>query len=1001
LPAAGGSVRESARRIRGNRTLTILTVYLVLLELVPSSWVVPALGAVGTPSNIFALVALLWYVGSWLVGRVTPFPGTRSPRVAMCFLAASMLMAYTSLAQSDRAPLALEVQAADRGLIELFAWIGVVVVSSAGIGDYDTLRVLLRRAVLMAAAVGALGIYESFTHSNPIATLHIPGLNPVSTSDQFLQRAGLTRPSSTASHPLELAGVLTMLLPFAIQQAFDPARRGWVRKWLPVALIGGMVPLTVSRTSIIGLCVALLFLLPTWQPARRWSALGVIAIGAAGVKFAVPGLGTTVVNMFGALLGGGDNSTQARTMDYSGVAPYIGQRPWFGRGYGTFIPSLYRFTDNMYLHAMVEIGIFGTLAIAALYVVGYRAGRVGRRLARDEPRRELGQCFAAAMAVAFVVSATFDSLTFPMFAGVALLLLGCAGAYLGIIRREREEAANAVSAPPDPVYFPVWDWDAGLDVEGLDAEPASAAAPHAGSSPTPGMAAHLDSSLGASSLFEPEPATSSGANAVPPPSSASNLTGQQQPAELGASVRSGVRWSLINSLVIRIGTFLTGIVLARGLLTPRDWGLYAMGLTALAVALSANELGVSLAVVRWEGDVRRFAPTVLTLSTAFSTLLYGLLFAIAPAVARALHAPDGTSMLRVLGISVIVDGMTCVPMALLTRTFAQRRRMAIDFVNFLATTALTIALAVSGLGAMSFAWGSLAGHAVVLVGCALSAPAMLRPGWDREQARRLLAFGLPLAGASLLVLAMLNVDSVVVGATLGPVQLGLYQIAFNVSSWPVRAVSEVARRVSFAGFSRVASSPQALSDSFGRGLELLMAAAVPACVILAVMPAQLLHAIYGDKWTSASGALRFLALLGLLRVSYELAYDCLVAVGKRRALLIVQGWWLVILVPVLIVAARTRGIAGVGFGHMIVAGPLVAPLFVWALGRGGVRPGVVLRACARPFLGGAAMAGVCLGVQRLGLGDAAEVLLAGALATVVYLPFVWPLRALVRGGAGD
>jgi len=285
------SADARARKTHGERTLTLLTVYLVLLELVPSSWVLPSLGAVGTPSNIFALAMLLWYVGSWLVGRVTAAPGTRSPRVVMVLLAASMLIAYTSLAQSDRAPLSMEMQAADRGLIGLAAWIGVVVVVSAGISDYETLQKLLRRAVLMGAAVGALGIFESFTHSNPIASIHIPGLNPVSTSDQYLERAGLTRPSSTASHPLELAGVLTMLLPFAIQQAFDPARQGWARKWLPVAMIGGMIPLTVSRTSIIGLLVALAFLLPTWKPARRRGALGVMVIGAVGVKVAVPGLG--------------------------------------------------------------------------------------------------------------------------------------------------------------------------------------------------------------------------------------------------------------------------------------------------------------------------------------------------------------------------------------------------------------------------------------------------------------------------------------------------------------------------------------------------------------------------------------------------------------------------------------------------------------------------------------------------------------------------------------
>src|SRR5215211_7433960 len=109
---------------------------------------------------------------------------------------------------------------------------------------------------------------------------------------------------------------------------------------------------------------------------------------------------------------------------------------------------------------------------------------------------------------------------------------------------------------------------------------------------------------------------------------------------LHGRVAAAVRWSVLNTVLIRIGNFATGIMLARYLLGPREWGLYAVGLVVLGVLLSANEMGVSLALVRWDGDVRRFAPTVLTLSAASSLLLYAGLFVSAPYVARALGSPD-------------------------------------------------------------------------------------------------------------------------------------------------------------------------------------------------------------------------------------------------------------------------------------------------------------------------------------------------------------------------
>jgi len=236
----------------------------------------------------------------------------------------------------------------------------------------------------------------------------------------------------------------------------------------------------------------------------------------------------------------------------------------------------------------------------------------------------------------------------------------------------------------------------------------------------------------------------------------------------------------------------------------------------------------------------------------------------------------------------------------------------------------------------------------------------------------------------------------VVGATLGPVALGLYQIAFNMSGWPVRAVSEVARRVSFAGFSRLAETGR-IAEGFGRSLSVLMTASVPPCVLLLVLAKPVIFFVYGAKWTTASGALSFLALLGLLRVAFELAYDCLVAMRRQRALILVQGWWLLALIPTLIYAARARGIAGVGAGHILVAGPLVTPLFLWALAQAGISPKVVLRACARPFVGGVAMGAVALAVERLGhLPEVVGLFAAAVPATAVYVAITWPTLRKLR-----
>jgi len=508
---------------------------------------------------------------------------------------------------------------------------------------------------------------------------------------------------------------------------------------------------------------------------------------------------------------------------------------------------------------------------------------------------------------------------------------------------------------------------------------------------------------GISSVLAPvyEPSPRPALTFVAPTPSPATEPGSDELSDLGSKVKSGAKWSTINTVVLRIANFSVGVLLARTVFGPTAFGLYAVSQVILAVLLSMNELGVSLAIVRWEGDVRDFAPTVFTLSVASSVIFYGALFVTAPLLASLLGSPHATSMIRILSLCVVVDGLACVSLALLTRTFAQGRMMLANSVTFIVTTGITCWLAFSGHGPISFAWGSVAGVTAGLIVATIAAPFIVLPGWNARQARELLRFGLPLAGASLLVLAVFNVDSAITGALLGSAALGLYQLAFNISSWPSRSISETFRRISFAGFSRVADSAEFLADAFVRAFGLVVACTIPPCVLLATLAEPLIRLIYGPRWTGAAQVLIWLAILGLLRVVYDLIYDFLAAAGKRPSLLAVQGWWLAALIPVLLIGARDHGIVGVGAGHVLVAGLLVGPAFLWVMSRSGVKVRSILVVCLRPFLGGILMIAICEFVLRFlgeGLVGVAVAVVAGL---AIYLPVIFPMRALLRrSGAG-
>ena len=461
--------------------------------------------------------------------------------------------------------------------------------------------------------------------------------------------------------------------------------------------------------------------------------------------------------------------------------------------------------------------------------------------------------------------------------------------------------------------------------------------------------------------------------------------------ELGRAVGRGLRWSLFSSALARAGTLVSGVILAR-LLVPADYGLYTVAFVTLVLLANVNDMGLEATLVRWPGDVAAVARTAATLIFTVSVALFGAACAAAPFLARALNAPDATGIIRLLALCVVINGVFAVPSAMLTRTFAQDKRAIADVAGFVVSTAVTIGLAVAGAGAWSLAWGRLAGNLVNgLLHFAL-APARYRPGWDPAVARTLVAAGLPLAGAVLCATAVYNVDYVVIGRVLGPAALGLYVLAFNLSSWPVSMFTEAVGRVSVAGFARLQADRPALRAAFERSLTLVMAAAVPVCVLMATLAEPLIGFVYGHRWLPAADALRFLVVLGLVRVAFHLAYDLLVAVGRGRAALGLHLLWLAALLPALILGTNAGGIRGAGLGHMAVAAGVVLPALLVLLARLGFKPGDLARSLARPVAGGAFAAGVALAASQLVSTDFVQLAVAGTLGLAAYVTVVAPLR---------
>lgn len=454
--AAAGALFVLFRQVDIDAT-AVLTVYIVALALIPPTYIVPSLGAGGTPAGIIALAAGYW----WILERVAPRPGadrrTGLPerfhplRAALAFYLLTAAMAF--VVTFSRPTTAIERNGTARALIGVAGTVGVALLASDGLRSRVRFDVLLNRVLNLGVVMSIVGCIQYFTDFDPVANWKVPGLVSNWELESVVERSVVSRVASTTLHPIEFGAVLAMLLPLALHTAMyaDPSVR--VRRWIRVGIIALALPMSVSRTAVVIVAVVLIMLWPAWSWARRLRFMAVSLVFLFLVRAAVSGLLGTILALFTSF--NEDPSTSGRTEDYGPIFELVAQRPIFGRGIGTFDPGLYFFLDNQLLMTLVTGGVFGLVGMLVLFVVAATLARQVFWHGPDEESRHLGACLAAAIVGGFVGFLTFDALGFPVFAGMLFVIIGLAGALwrLTVSRRGRRYTnprAGSMARPDAP-----------------------------------------------------------------------------------------------------------------------------------------------------------------------------------------------------------------------------------------------------------------------------------------------------------------------------------------------------------------------------------------------------------------------------------------------------------------------------------------------------------------------------------------------------------------------
>jgi O-antigen ligase len=360
--------------------------------------------------------------------------GFQPVRLAAILFAAAVVASYAAAFVRPIDP--IEGLSADRSILYLVALLGVLLLASDGISTRARLDTLLRRLVGAGAALAVVGILQ-FRGYDLSGVFRFPFLSEISGLSAVQERGTQRRVAATASHPIEFGVFLAFIFPLALHYALYAPRHRRLAQ-LAMLLIAIAIPMSVSRSGTLAVGITFLAMWITWPNRQKIRTALLTALFLVVMRFAIPGLLGTIRYLFLHMFE--DDSYEGRRQDYSVVGQFLKERPFFGRGFGTFLPDRYVYLDNQYLGLIMETGFVGMFAFVVLLAVGIGTARGARRFA-DAETRSLGQALAGAILAAAVTAATFDLLAFGIASGLLFLIIGCAGALWRVSAPDRAAAA--------------------------------------------------------------------------------------------------------------------------------------------------------------------------------------------------------------------------------------------------------------------------------------------------------------------------------------------------------------------------------------------------------------------------------------------------------------------------------------------------------------------------------------------------------------------------------
>ena len=318
----------------------------------------------------------------------------------------------------------------------------------------------------------------------------------------------------------------------------------------------------------------------------------------------------------------------------------------------------------------------------------------------------------------------------------------------------------------------------------------------------------------------------------------------------------GLIWQYAEKCGTQAVSFVVSIILAR-LLTPADYGLIGLITVFISIALVFARSGMGQALVQKKDANDEDFSTVFYFSLVVSVILYFVLFFAAPVISEFYHEPELISVIRVLGITIIIGAVYSVQHAKVQREMNFKNFFYATLIGTLISAGIGIAMAYSGYGVWALVWQQISAQLINII--ILFVTVRWRPKliFSIQKMKQLFGFSWKILVSALIDTFYNNIYSLIIGKFYSSADLGYYNRGKQYPMLVVENVNGSINSVIFPVLSKIQDDKERFKSTVRRSIKTSTYIIFPLMAGLAAVAEPLIRIMLTDKWLPAVPFIQF------------------------------------------------------------------------------------------------------------------------------------------------